>query len=143
MVQSLLANRFKLRVSHQPREYKVFALVVAKGGPKLQLHGAPESGKSKGPITFTSFSGMVLTQVDSPLSEFALRISASLDRPVIDRTGLKGNYDIKLNVPIAPADDQQSAITSALKEYLGLTLKSQKAMLDTIVVEHIEQPSPN
>ena len=144
MLQSLLTDRFKLSVTHQPRELKAFALVVAKCGPKLHLSGTPEPAKpGRSKNSGMSFYGVVLQTRDSPLAEFALHLSEQFGRPVIDRTGLKGSYDISFQVPLAPEDDRESAVSSALQDQLGLKITTQKATVDTIVIHYIEAPSEN
>ena len=102
MVQSLLADRFKLKVGTQTKELPAYALVVAKGGPKLQaaksdadLKGlkGPEGREQRGKMSF----GMGdLTIPDAPLSTLARMLSLQLGRTVLDQTGLEGNYDFTL-----------------------------------------------
>jgi len=102
MVQSLLADRFKLKLRHQTKELPAYALVVAKSGPKLQaaksdadfkaIKGAEGRGQ-RGKMVF----GMGdLTIPDAPLSMLARMLSQQLGRPVLDQTGLEGNYDFTL-----------------------------------------------
>jgi uncharacterized protein (TIGR03435 family) len=99
MVQSLLADRFKLKVGTQTKELPAYALVVAKGGPKLQAAKSdadfkgPEGQGQRGKMSF----GMGdLTIPDAPLSMFARMLSLQLGRAVLDQTGLEGNYDFTL-----------------------------------------------
>ena len=102
MLQSLLADRFKLKLRHETKELPAYALVVAKGGPKLQaakpgsdfkgIKGA-EGRVQRGKMTF----GMgELTIPDEPLSMLARMLSQQLGRPVLDQTGLEGKYDCTL-----------------------------------------------
>jgi len=127
MLQTLLADRFKLAVRHEARELPVYALVVAKNGPKLR---AAEGGSmSSGP-------SMLRGQV--PLSELAHYLSPSLGRTVLDRTGLAGTFEIKLEwMP-----DEESLFT-AIQEQLGLRLESTKAAVDVLVIDRAEKPSEN
>jgi uncharacterized protein (TIGR03435 family) len=102
MLQSLLADRFKLKLRHERKELPAYALVVAKGGPKLRAAEpdtdfkgikGPEGRVQRGKSVF----GMGdLTIRDEPLSMLARMLSQQLGRPVLDRTGLEGKYDCTL-----------------------------------------------
>jgi bla regulator protein BlaR1 len=167
MMQSLLADRFKLAVHFERQEFSVFALVLdnpGKPGPKLNLHtdGVPcDVSKMTGddfvpvcdlvqavdrPNNAILLSGRNLTinQIAAALSQLARYFT----HPVVDQTGLDGHFDFTLqwtresNDLIAP-DPQGSTMRDALVEQLGLKLKSTKAFLDTIVVDHVERPSEN
>jgi uncharacterized protein (TIGR03435 family) len=144
MLQTLLKDRFRLVVSHQPKELTVYALVQARGGAKLRIHGEPEPPKppDSGARTFM----MVMEQKDIPVSTLANFLSGHFRRTVLDRTGLTGNYDIRLEVG-TPADNSpdegDSPIFRALEDQLGLKLVSRKEVVDTIMIEHLEQPSAN
>ncbi len=102
MVQSLLADRFKLKLGHQTKELPAYALVVAKGGPKLQAAKSDAGFKGmKGAEVRERRGKMVfgvgdLTIPDAPLSMLARMLSQQLGRPVLDQTGLEGNYDFTL-----------------------------------------------
>jgi bla regulator protein BlaR1 len=143
MLQSLLADRFKLVVSHHPQERKVLALVAAKGGAKLipaGSHDAPRLRPDKGA---RSFSGTMLVDHDIALHDFADRLSEIMARPVVDQTGMTGSYDILFEVSIGDEEDREAAIVTALEDQLGLSLKRQTASVDTIAIDHIESPSEN
>lgn len=95
----------------------------------------------------------------APLSTLIFMLSQQLGRQIVDETGLKGTYDITLQfspeggmfggpLPRPPAnadppDSSGTSIFTALQEQLGLKLESKKGPVDTIVIEHIEEPSPN
>jgi bla regulator protein blaR1 len=149
MLQSLLTSRFGLTVDHQPREFADYALILAKGGPKLHMTGTPEPPPSKHPDSNGGSFLCAFQAKDSPLHGLVVFLSNELDRPVIDETGLNGNYDINLEVPLdsqTDADSQTdvgSAIMTTLPDQLGLALKSRKVSADMIVITHIERPSEN
>ena len=82
-----------------------------------------------------------------PVARFAQRLSAALGRPVIDRTGLEGPFDIDLSFAVqAPGVDVQSdvpTLTTALREQLGLRLDSTRAPVDVLVIDRVEPPTEN
>lgn len=167
MLQSLLADRFKLKVIHQSKVEPVFALVIAKGGPKLEVFDASDtdsapastqqsaSGSPKGPQI--GLEPHHLTGTGISVGELATVLSKQPDlqgRQVVDETDLKGKYDFDLqwspsvaspNGPDAapPSEPSGPSLFTALAEQLGLRLESTKAPVDTIVIEHIEEPTPN
>ena len=186
MVQSLLASRFKLMLNEgatAPRP--VYALVVAKGGPKLQetLPGSnpplgtfpappppppPPPGTSptapQAPATppraLIQFRRGEMKAFAIPMSDLARELQGELGRPVLDQTGLKGNYNFDLkwtpdvNSPGAmpgptPAAETTSpdasgpSIFTAVQEQLGLKLESTKSSEESFAIVHIEKPSPN
>jgi bla regulator protein blaR1 len=144
MLQSLLATRFGLTVDHQSKEFTGYALIVAKGGPKLHMAGTPEPPPSKPPDSNGgSFSGIAFQVRDRPLHGLAVFLSNELGRPVVDETGLSGNYDIHLSVSVDQETDLGSAIMTELPDQLGLTLKSRKLFADMIAITHIERPTEN
>jgi uncharacterized protein (TIGR03435 family) len=148
MMRSLLADRFKLGVHSEMREMAVYALVVGKGGPKLK-----ESAPDAGPMGHATVSGRnyQVTRPKASMDDVVDAISnAFLDRPVVDKTGLTGTYDIKLTyTPDTKAnregepDPSDISVFAAVQSQLGLRLEPQKAMVETIVVDHIEKPSGN
>ncbi|MBZ5601510.1 MAG: TIGR03435 family protein [Acidobacteriia bacterium] len=136
MLQSLLADRFKLTLHRETREQPVYDLVVAKGGPKLKAADPKEAGAlrvGKGQVT-----GM-----KAPMSWLAQFLSGeALDRLVIDQTGLGGEYDFTLQwTPDASADSP--SIFTAVQEQLGLQLRAEKGPVEVLVVDRLEKPSAN
>ncbi len=107
MVQSLLADRFELRVKHETRELPVYALVVAKNGPKFQ-ESKPGDTSPSGIKALDGWehSGLRITVLTGetrirgggvPMASLAAMLSQQLGRTVLDQTGLKGNYNFTLN----------------------------------------------
>lgn len=178
MVQSLLAERFELKLAHQTKDLPVYALVVAKNGPKFQESTTPApdpaQANDQGPHPGQPGRGRTgiwirrgeLNMTDAPMSALASALSDQLGRRVFDETGLKGNFDLKLQwTPDEaqgamamgaaggpdgrpPGDsalppDTGPSIFTALEEQLGLKLTSRNRPLDTLVIEHIERPSEN
>ena len=104
MIQLLLADRFKLNVSRDTKDVAVYALLVAKNGPKLTQSavtppataaGNPQGQSARGPRIGITGNGQI-TATGVPISLLAEILSHQLGREVVDHTGLKGNYDFKL-----------------------------------------------
>jgi uncharacterized protein (TIGR03435 family) len=181
MMQSLLADRFRLAVHFQTREVPVFALVLEKPGrtgPKLRPHsdGPPCDVHMPGPAPGNSANmdgvfprvcdafikipvanhEMLLGSRNTTMKLIADSLSSvdRLGRPVVDQTGLTGRFDFTLqwtpdsNGPAqsaadTPLDSPGTTFLEALKDQLGMKLKSTKAPMDVPVVDHVERPSEN
>ena len=129
MTRSLLAERFALKLHRESKEMPVLALQIAKGGPKLQ----PATGT--GPEVRGGKGRLVAKNVT--MAMFAAQLAARvLDRPVLDRTGLAGEFDIQLEW--SPDD-----LFASLQEQLGLKLEAQKGQVEVWVIDHAERPSAN
>ena len=151
MLQSLLADRFKLSVHQETRQLPVYALVVAKGGPKLAE--SKENGN-----TVSAKRGHLIVQSRNSVATLAEELSKVLGRDVLDQTGIDGRYSIDLKwtpddsaAPTPTAQQQATpmpdasgpSIFTALQEQLGLKLQPAKASVQVLVIDHIEPPSPN
>ena len=184
MMQSLLAERFKLAVHWETREAPVFALVVdrpGKLGSQLEAHPAnddcaatvfPKDSESERAVRGTAqlaqlpipcgmiahlpsstagshcFGGRNVTLALLASSLPAQTGLVTLPRPVIDETGLKGGYDFWLEwMPedTSEVDNHESGGTfrEAVKNQLGLKLEAAKRPVTVLVIDHVEQPSPN
>ena len=182
MMQSLLADRFKLAVHFETHEMPILAIVLAKPGatgPRLRPHAeglacdakltapADPTSPSVPPGGFVSICGnvaltrgtnntFVLGARNLPMEHIALYLPTvyNFGRPVIDQTGLTGTFDFTLSwVPdpdSSPAflsdsstDLEGTPFFGALKDQLGLKLKPTRAPVQTLVIDHVEQPSPN
>jgi uncharacterized protein (TIGR03435 family) len=141
MLQHLLEDRLKLTIHRETKEMKAQALVVAKGGPKFQENqdGAALFMDRTGTSKF-SFRNM-------PMTLFANALSAWVDDTVVDKTGLKGNYDFELMVRLErtqnPQDPNAPSLYAGLQEQLGLKLESRKGPVEMLVIDHIEKLSGN
>jgi uncharacterized protein (TIGR03435 family) len=151
-LRALLAERFQLSVHSETEERPVYLLVLAKNGHKLR-DSTEDRGirRNLGEIT-----GMGTT-----IEKFAVVLSGTLARPVLDRTGLTGKYDFKLEWteesrgPMGkggpgemppdpnPPDPSGPSIFSAIQQQLGLKLESQKGPVEIIVIDRAEKPSAN
>jgi uncharacterized protein (TIGR03435 family) len=152
LLQSLLVDRFKLRVHHVSVVTSCWELEVLKGGIR-NLKKSPDSAETKpgsGPIDMNHIS-----RQGAPISMLIIPLEMLEDAPVIDKTGLTGKYDFSLefardpDMPMLPStslpsgNDSEPSIFTALKEQLGLQMVRVKLPLDEIVIDHIEKPSPN
>lgn len=136
MARSLLAERFELKFHRESREMPVLTLKIAKGGPKLQpsVGSGPEVRGGRGRLVTRNVTmGMFAAQL-------AGRV---LDRPVLDQTGIQGEFDIKLEWTPEESPDGGPSIFAALQEQLGLKLEAQKGMVEMLVIDHAEKPSAN
>ena len=154
MVQTLLAERFRLKIRRESRDLPVYALVVDKNGPKLPVakdptlcdgHGCFGIGRGN----FTA-SGATLPWTAKVLNRI-------LDRPVVDKTQIAGNYDFKLHFDPSSAfspmmatpaarnapDLGEPSIFTAIQEQIGLKLDPRKEPVEVLVIEHVERPSEN
>jgi uncharacterized protein (TIGR03435 family) len=146
MLRSLLADRFKLAVHNETKEAPIYELIVAKNGPKLQ------PAKPDQPTRMTiGGSGKATMEVDQ-ISALIYQLSLQVGRPVVDKTGLTGKYEIKLewtrdsgsgSVDATSTDASGPSIFTAVQEQLGLKLVSSKGPVDTLVIDHAEQPTAN
>lgn len=154
MLQSLLAERFQLTLHHDRKEIQMAELVVAKNGPKLKASpvdpaGAADPGlqpplpRAGPPPGYHGPFSMALPKAS--MERLAALLSGLLDQPVVDSTGLKGNYDIKLralvgsNPPDTDAADSPPSLFEAVQEQLGLKLTLKKALADVLVIDRIEK----
>ena len=147
MLQALLADRFKLKVHRESREVPAYDLVIAKGGPKLKENNDPNV-QHPGSATYGDASGMHVKATKAPLSRLLPQLSINLyGRPVIDKTGLTGNYDYTLNwardnTPAA-SDGNVPGVFTAIQEQLGLKLEPSKTTVEMVVIDSAERPTGN
>ncbi|HXE07253.1 MAG TPA: TIGR03435 family protein [Acidobacteriaceae bacterium] len=142
MLQNLLADRFGLRFHHDTRDLAVYAVEIAKGGPKIKTAG-PEEKTSGDDMRNGQDQKISLTSAS--VKDFAERMQFFVDRPVVDQTGLAGKYDFSLHYTV---DETRTAdpnappgLFTAIQEQLGLKLVPVKAPADVFVVDGVEQPS--
>lgn len=133
----LLGDRFHLAVHHETRDVTAYALTVAKGGPRLTV--VTERGKEYG---FRGSRGRN-RGYSVTMTMFATELARIVGRPVIDKTGLTGEYDYTLEWAPDGAETLGVTIFTALQEQLGLKLESAKAPVDVVLVDSVERPSAN
>jgi len=165
MLQSLLADRFRLRVHHETQQGSVFALTLSnpgKSGPQLQPHDGSCCGGGLGPMQASTPGRVRLGAQGLTLNQFAKLLPASnnwgsgVDRPVIDRTGLSGRFDYAIeftpksfeftNTPEFPGfqpDPTGPTFFEAVQQQLGLKLEPTTGPVTVLIVDHVEEPSAN
>jgi uncharacterized protein (TIGR03435 family) len=157
MLRALLANRFKLALHREAKEVGVYALLIVKGGPKLQEakpgdtypngFKGPDGGSGAGMFRMGTYgggsgelAGQGLPIASEVRASLAGLLSQQLGRTVLDKTGLAGNYDFTLKW--AP-NGKEGSIFTAIQEQLGLKLESQEGPVEVLVIDHVERPSGN
>ena len=152
MLQGLLADRFKLALHHQVKELPAYVLLVAKGGPKFK------ESETQGEASIDPQPNRMAVVVQrTPVSQLVEGLSNILRAPVLDQTGLKGKYDVTINIAKyipeiserhgdgggAPMDPIPILMTG-LQEELGLRLESRKMPLDLLIIDRAEKvPTEN
>ena len=191
MMQSLLEDRFHLKLHRETRSGPAYELTVAKGGSKLKNNngtcsvdvppaaaprdpttGRPVPGFSSGHVSPPSQPGvpcrLKLSLTNGPnqlfvssattIDDFCSYLSRVTGHAIVDRTGLRGKFDFRLEYlpdqptprpaagdqPDAPADIQPGpSLFAAMEQQLGLKLVPVKGTREVIVIDHIEKPSRN
>jgi uncharacterized protein (TIGR03435 family) len=159
MLQALLEDRFKLKIHRAFKEVPVYALVVAKGGAKLEA--TKEGGCTPGPAAaivpgqplpcgYIDGDKDGVKAVGVSVESLCTILSHQFRRDVIDKTGLTGLFDYHLDVVAgppgtAPAEDDPNAlevVTVGLQK-LGLQLEPSRGTAEVVVIDHVERPSGN
>jgi uncharacterized protein (TIGR03435 family) len=173
MMQTLLGERFKMKVHRETREQSAYVLLVGKNGPKLTASPEPvatqpgaDGGKRDTGSRSSSRSDGQTVHFEMrrmTIADFAKTLGAQLQRPVVDETGLTGKYDIDLDFAVAdlgggrnaamvgPAGDAGPAMASApgasifgAVQQLGLKLETRKAPVEYLIVDSVEKtPTEN
>jgi uncharacterized protein (TIGR03435 family) len=145
MLQGLLAERFKLVLHRETRTIPALVLEVARNGPKLEKAGDGEAVTN----TSTSKTGVHIDARNTDIDLFARILARKTDQPVVNHTGLKGIFNIQLHwtpesaTPPAGGAMEEASLFTAIQEQLGLRLRSQKAPVEVLVIDHAEKPSGN
>ncbi len=144
MLQTLLADRFRLKLHRETKPVQTYVMEVAKNGPKL------ERGDGHGSKTSNGRGDIVAT--NATMDRFAEILSRQMDLPVVNRTGLDGVFNLKLQWtpesarPPKPGDGAQiegPSIFTAIQEQLGLRLRAEKTAVEVLVIDHVEKPTEN
>jgi len=178
MLQTLLAERFRLKAHRETRTMDIYGLIVAKPGalgtglhpvtvdcetneitegpdPKIFPGARPRCGNSL--VSMRLVSGPVLTTsryAATTIEKLAVGFSGGVGRPVFDRTGLSGMFDVELQyireMPPGPflsapsrEPPQGPTLREAIKEQLGLDLRSERGPVEYFVIDSIDRPTSN
>jgi uncharacterized protein (TIGR03435 family) len=145
MTQTLLADRLKVVVHREQRDMRYLALVPGKGGLKMPPGDASQELHNSAGIGHVT--GNRLT-----IDEMAMLISRMEHQILVDRTGLSGEYQIKLlwapgsaGADVTPPQDSTApSIFAAVQGQLGLRLEARKGPLDVVVVDSADKvPAEN
>jgi uncharacterized protein (TIGR03435 family) len=150
MLQALLADRFGMRVHRETRNLPAFSLIVAPGGPKF--HDTASGNASKffestkdGEAHFTEDkTGLIAERVT--MADLTAKLAEPLQRPVVDKTGLTGRYDIRIDLlpflnQVGSDEDNKAnldvigVIVTAFPNQLGLKLEPTKENVDFVIVD--------
>ncbi len=180
MLQTLLEDRFKVKLHRETKEGPVYAMTVAKGGLKLepfkegsctpvdpnipQTRPAPGQGHLCDTFRIAQKGLNLTVEIDGMnLDELSKSFGQLMDRPIIDKTGISGRFDVRLQFtpdettprlfrrsgdagggqPATAADPSGPSIFTAFQEQLGLKLDPAKGPSEFFVVDHVERPSAN
>lgn len=155
MVQMLLVDRMGLKGHWETKETAVYALEIAKNGPKLEETKGdlsdpdhPASGNTPGTDVKATGGrhGLEFVAQGSSTKAIAAMLVSQLNMPVVDRTGLTGSYKFTLHFGREwSANDPEGwpDIFTAVQEQLGLKLESTKSAIPILIIDHIAPPSAN
>jgi bla regulator protein blaR1 len=148
LLQSMLADEFKLAVHREPKMMNAYALVVTKNPPKLQPAAAEKTGCIPAGPQGPDAGGRHVQCGNMSMQEFAHTLPnlapQYITQPVVDQTGLARMYDFRLDWQVAAQIDAAGGVTifGAL-EKIGLKLESKKLAVPVLVIDHIEKPAAN
>lgn len=158
LMQAVLADRFHLKVHHETKTLPMYDLLLAKGGLRMKANppvpppadagNDPEAAKPRGMMTMGP--GMIKGE-NLPMTSIVGQLSSALESTVVDKTGLTGTFDFDLKwTPddAGPSKEGGSteanvSIFTAVQEQMGLKLQPTRGPVDTLVIDHAEQPSQN
>ncbi len=158
MLQAMLEDRLKLVVHRSTREAPVYLLVVGKNGPKFketnpgELHSGARPMPGGGTLSREQEDDqMTVHYFGISIAQLARWVLGDAGRPVEDKTGLAGRYDVSIQRPALQPNTQQGGISApdlgpsaaSIADQLGLKLEPSKGQVETLVIDHVERPSPN
>jgi bla regulator protein BlaR1 len=157
MLQVALEDRLKLVVHRSTREAPVDLLVVEKNGPKFkeanpgELHPGSRPMPGGGTLSREEEEGqMIVHYFGISIAQLAALVLGT-GRPVEDKTGLTGKYDVTIRKPVPQPHAQQAVISppdpepspASIADQLGLKLEPSKGQVEILVIDHVERPSQN
>jgi len=155
MVRQMLAERFALKVHIDVRERPIYRMMVARPDGKLgpaiyHIDDTECGGSNPQPCDLAAWSGGLMSS-GMGLEQLAVTLfnrsqSTGIDRPVIDQTGLAGMFGFTLmfsGFNTEPHLSNDPSIFTALQEQLGLKLEPARGQVELLVIDSVEQPTPN
>jgi uncharacterized protein (TIGR03435 family) len=145
MLQSLLVERFKLKFHREKRELAIYAIIPAKGGPKL-TKTASDPDNLPDQTGNGNDNQQMMRFTNNSMDDFALGMQYFMDKPVVNQTALPGRFDFTLqwSTGVAPATGSDvPGMFTAIQEQLGLKLEATKGQVEVLVVDGLERPSQN
>ena len=163
MIRALLAERFALRMHYDTVDRPIYTLVVARVdgrlGPSLkrtshncnEMRAARARGElppsvPKNPTCSWVYGGGNMVSGGVPIADLARIISPDAGRVVVDRTGLEGDYEFELlwnPIPLSDQEVKRPSLFLAVEEQLGLRLQPARGPVQVVVIDRIEQPTPD
>jgi len=142
MLQTLLADRFHLELHRETRTVPGYAVVAARGGPKLSKPENPDA-----PSSWGSGSNMANGR-NVNMAGFAQTLSRSLNRPVVDETSYRDQFDFLLHwsadaAPLSGDAEPAPSLFAAIQEQLGLKLEARRLPVEVLVIDRAEKPTEN
>jgi uncharacterized protein (TIGR03435 family) len=151
MLRALLLERFSLKFHRQDKEMQIYALSLAKGGPKLKAAATPDDPPKIVGIVYPDRIEVPARSVT--MDDFVAMLQrATLDKPTVNRTGLTGKYDFDLKfaqdetqyggqVGAAQENTQSPPLFTAVQEQLGLKLEATRGKVSAMVVDEAVKPA--
>jgi uncharacterized protein (TIGR03435 family) len=146
MLQNLLMDRFQLKFHRANKVGPVYLLERGRGQLRLEAAKNKDAYPWVGGIPGGAINGNGLRGENISMQLLAIRLGSKLGRPVIDRTGLNGFFDFKYQLSEERGDYSEAEVLPCIFtsiKALGLELKAGKGPVETIVIDHVEPPTPN
>ncbi len=143
MLQSLLRDRFGFKYHFETKEGEVYLLT--RGNKPLQLHPPKDTAADHRAVVVMKQGGFVdgrAVGTNTTTDYLALRLGSYLHLPVLNQTGIAGSYDYDLP-PFDPENQDVVAAVFNVVDRLGLKIKRGRGPIQTLVIDHVEQPSEN
>lgn len=149
LLRHLLEERFSLRAHQETREVDVYDMVISREDAvlgaglrpsKVDCKALAESGKGRCGWSASGFTHRATAQ---PIQFLMVQLFSSVDRRIVDRTGLKGPFDWELKLASDPNDPSAPSVFTALQEQLGLKLVPSRGMIEVVVIDDIQPPTPD
>jgi uncharacterized protein (TIGR03435 family) len=143
MLQNLLIERLQLKVRHVTQPIPVYALVVAKKGPKFKASPEPIDPAKQGLVRSNTGGTNQFVAVGQTIPQLVAALFQQTDHPIRDATGLTGKYDFTLTFARRTSESADDGLTifQALQDQLGLKLEARKMPADLVIVDS-GQPTP-